>query len=111
MPIPVSILNADGSLREFTLPEVANFGLDTRGIRQDGYPHRQGDQTQETLQHRCYVEPSTIDDAVCYMLGATKSYVSALDGRLHLSRNMPISYPFKAWLTTVAFCGSPGGVV
>jgi hypothetical protein len=108
MPIPDYIINPDGSLREFTDAEVEEMGLDTRGIRDGASPRRQGDQTQETVNHRCFVNQDYLDAAMAYMLGATKEYISPLDGNLHLSRNMPAPYPLWDWLRGSALTSSTG---
>lgn len=93
--MPWPYINADGSLRPFTVDEVKALGLYTTEVEQGDHPTYELDSQGCSVRRMWFCDWLQRDNAMAYLLGASKVYGTAPN--ISLSRVMPQSFPGSGW--------------
>ena len=108
MSLPVPPTNSDGSLREYTGAEITSMGIQALGVRDGSHPthRRRPDNCQ--IQREFFCAFDALEAFICYLLGTTVTYTSAITGKLELSRLLPQTYPGLPQIAAVAIDEATG---
>ncbi|MCE9566544.1 MAG: hypothetical protein K8U57_31355 [Planctomycetes bacterium] len=99
-------VNDAGQIIPFTPTEVAQMELQTYDIRQGGFPTHTRDSNGCTLKATYFCRYEYLERAICYMLGAAKSWDDS--GDLKISRLIPQTWPGKPQIAAIRLDSATG---